>query len=221
MQVNLSNNFYIYSKQNGAQAKLITPMQRDALRQDSVNFTGLFNKKEDTPKNNVNGAKLETQRLLNKLFNKKLCDTNFEQLEGAQEGLKTFEDLSMKQIAFALTDLHSINMISGCTRHCLHCYANAQPFIKRGSYEDLKQICDDIKELQNRTGAKSCYHNGQEYINISFDADALDCHLFDKDGNKHDFVDIAKLIYKSTGYKPVFDTNGWSTKEKQQILFVF
>ena len=158
-----------------------------------------------------------TQRLFNKVFNRKLCDCNLEKLEGIQNGLKTFDGLSMKKIAIALTDLHAINMVSGCTRHCLHCYANAQPFLKRGSYEDLKQICDDIKTLSERTGAKSCHHHGQGYINISFDADALDCHLFDKQGNKYDYIDIAKLIYESTGYKPVFDTNGWDTIEKQKI----
>ena len=157
------------------------------------------------------------QRLINKVFHRKLCNCNPEKLEGIQEGLKTFEGLSMKQIMIALTDLHSINLVSGCTRHCLHCYANAQPFLKRSSFEDLVQICSDIKELTNRTGAKSCHHHGDGYIDISFDADALDCHLFDKDGKKHDYVDIAKLIYSSTGYKPVFDTNGWDTSEKQKI----
>lgn len=170
-----------------------------------------FKSKQTSVKN------FRTQRLLNKIFNRKLCDCNLEKLEGIQKGLKTFENLSMKQIAIALTDLHAINMISGCTRHCLHCYANAQPFLKRGCYEDLKQICDDIKTLSERTGAKSCHHHGQGYIDISFDADALDCHLFDKQGNKYDYIDIAKLIYESTGYKPVFDTNGWDTSEKQKI----
>jgi len=158
-------------------------------------------------------------RFLNKLFNKKLCDCDFEKMEGVQKGLKSFEGLSLKQIAFALTDLHSINMISGCKRHCLHCYANSQPEIKRYSYEDLKQICDDIKELSNRTGTKVSYHHGTPYIDIGFDTDALECHLYDKNGKKYDLVDMAKLIKDSTGYAPVFDTNGWTAidEEKQKI----
>ena len=123
----------------------------------------------------------------------------------------------MKQIAFALTDLHALIMVSGCTNHCLHCYANAQPFVKRSSYEDFKQICDDIKELGDRTGAKPCHHFGMGYVDIGFDTDALDCHLFDKNGNKYDYVDLAKILRKSTGYPAVFDTNGWDTEEKQQI----
>ena len=159
----------------------------------------------------------KTQKFFNKLLGKKLCECDFSKYEGVQNGLKSFEGLSLKQIAIVLTDLHSINMVSGCTRHCLHCYANAQPFIKRGSFEDLKQICDDIKELQNRTGLRVCYHHGEPYTEISFDADALDCHLFDKAGEKYDFVDLAKLVYESIGCKPVFDTNGWNTKEKQEI----
>lgn len=150
-------------------------------------------------------------KFINKIFNKKLCDLNFEKLEGIQQGLKTFEGLSLKQIAFALTDLHSINMISGCTNHCLHCYANAQPFIKRYPFEDLLQICNDVKELRNRLGVNPVHHHGQPYIDCSFDADALDCHLYDKEGQKHDFIEIAKIMKDALGYSPVFDTNGWGT----------
>lgn len=150
-------------------------------------------------------------KFINKIFNKKLCDLNFEKLEGIQRGLKTFEGLSLKQIAFALTDLHSINMISGCTNHCLHCYANAQPFIKRYPFEDLLQICNDVKELRNRLGVNPVHHHGQPYIDCSFDADALDCHLYDKEGQKHDFIEIAKIMKDALGYSPVFDTNGWGT----------
>lgn len=164
-----------------------------------------------------NNTYVKTQRLINRIFNRNLCDCNLKMMEGVQQGLKSFEGLSLKQIAFALTDLHSINMISGCTRHCLHCYANAQPFIKRYPYEDIKQICDDIKELENRTGAKPCYHHGEGYIDLFFDADGLDCHLYDRDGKKHNYVEIAKMIYEATGYKPVFDTNGWDTMEKQEV----
>ena len=157
------------------------------------------------------------QKFINKLLKKNLCKCNLEKLEGAQVGLKSFEGLTMKQIAFALTDLHAITMVSGCTNHCLHCYANAQPYFKRSPYEDFEQLCNDIKELENRTGAKPCYHHGKGYISIGFDTDGLDSHLFDKKGNKHDLIDMAKLVYETTGYKSVFDTNGWDSDEKQKI----
>lgn len=165
----------------------------------------------------VTPNKLFLQKYKNILLNKKLCECNFSKLEGVQKGLKSFEGLSMKQIAFALTDLHSLGMICGCTNHCLHCYANAQPYIKRSSYEDFQQLCNDIKELKHRTGAKPCHHHGAPYIQLGFDVDALDCHLFDKDGRKYDYVDLSKQLYESTGYKSVFDTNGWSTLEKQKV----
>ena len=152
----------------------------------------------------------------NRLFNKKLCNLNFEKYEGIQKGLKTFEGLSLKQIAFALTDLHSINLITGCKNHCLHCYANAQPFIKQYPFEDLVQICNDIKELKNRLGVSPTYHHSLSYTDCSFDSDALDCHLFDKKGNKHDFIEIAKLIKENLGAAPVFDTNGWKRKDKEK-----
>lgn len=158
-------------------------------------------------------------RLYNKLINKRLYNCNLKKLEGIQEGLKTFEGLSMKQITFALTDLHSINMIRGCLNHCLHCYANAQPFISRVPFESFKQIMDDILSLKKRIGVNPVSHRGSKYIDCYFDADGIDMHLFDKEGKKHDAIEISKLIHKSTGMKAVFDTNGWdrNDKEKQQI----
>lgn len=155
-------------------------------------------------------------KYINKLLGRKFYDLNFNKLEGIQEGLKTFEGLSLKQIAFAFTDLHSINLISGCKNHCLHCYANAQPFIKRYPYEDLLQICNDVKELRKRLGINPAHHHGTPYIDCSFDADALECHLFDKNGNKHDFVEIAQLMKDGLGYRPVFDTNGWKCCDEEK-----
>lgn len=154
--------------------------------------------------------------LTNKLLNRKFHQMDFKKLEGIQQGLKSFDGLSLKQIAFALTDLHSINMISGCTNHCLHCYANAQPFLKRYPYEDLAQICSDTKELKERLGVNPAYHRGQNYTDCSFDADGIDCHLFDKDGNKHDFIEIAKIMKEGLGTSPVFDTNGWKQSDKDK-----
>ena len=158
-------------------------------------------------------------RLYNKFINRRLYNCNLNKLEGIQEGLKTFDGMSMKQIAFALTDLHSINMIRGCINHCLHCYANAQPFISRTPFESFKQIMDDIVALKKRIGINPVSHRGQKYVDCYFDSDGIDMHLFDKDGKKHDAIELGKLIHESTGMKAVFDTNGWdrNDKERQQI----
>ena len=158
-------------------------------------------------------------RLYNKFINRRLYNCNLDKLEGIQEGLKTFEGLSMKQIAFALTDLHSINMIRGCINHCLHCYANAQPFISRAPFESFKQIMDDIVSLKKRIGINPVAHRGQKYVDCYFDADGIDLHLFDKNGKKHDAIELGTMIHKSTGMKAVFDTNGWdrNDKERQKI----
>ena len=152
-------------------------------------------------------------KLYNRFINKRLYNCNLDKLEGIQEGLKTFEGLSMKQIAFALTDLHSINMVRGCINHCLHCYANAQPFISRVPFESFKQIMDDILALKKRIGINPVSHRGNKYIDCYFDADGIDMHLFDKDGKKHDAVELSKMIHKSTGMKAVFDTNGWDRRD--------
>lgn len=155
-------------------------------------------------------------KLYNRFINRRLYNCNLNKLEGIQEGLKTFEGLSMKQIAFALTDLHSINMIRGCINHCLHCYANAQPFISRAPFENFKQIMDDISALKKRIGINPVSHRGSKYVDCYFDSDGIDMHLFDKDGNKHDAIELGKLIHKSTGMKAVFDTSGWNRNDKER-----
>ena len=53
--------------------------------------------------------------------------------------------------------------------------------------EQIKNLEDNarescIKELSNRTGTKVSYHHGTPYIDIGFDTDALECHLYDKNG---------------------------------------
>ncbi len=158
-------------------------------------------------------------RFDNKFINRTLYNCDLEKLDGIQEGLKTFKGLSMKQIAFVLTDLHSINMISGCNKGCLHCYANAQPFISRASFESFKQIMDDILALKRRIGVRPVSHRGDEYIMGYFDADSIDMHLFDKNGKKHDAIELGRLIHRSTQNKTVFDTAGWdrNDKERQKI----
>ena len=158
-------------------------------------------------------------KLYNKFVNKNLYNCNLDKLDGIQEGLKTFEGLSLKQICFALTDLHAINVIRGCVNHCLHCYANAQPFITRSPFETFKQIMDDIFTLKKRIGINPVSHRGQKYIDCSFDADGIDMHLFDKNGNKHDAIELGKIIHESTGMQTVFDTNGWdrNNAERQKI----
>ena len=155
-------------------------------------------------------------RFKNKILDKKLCDLDLERLEGLQQGLKSFEGCSMRQIAFALTDLHSINMVSGCHNHCLHCYANSQPYVKRYPFEDFQQLCSDIKELRARLGVNPVHHNGNPYIDCYFDSDALECYLFDKNGKKHDIVDLAGIVKDSLEYKSVFDTNGWPRSDEKK-----
>ena len=155
-------------------------------------------------------------RLYNRFINKRLYNCNLNKLEGIQEGIKTFEGLSMKQIAFALTDLHSVNMISGCINHCLHCYANSQPFISRAPFESFKQLMDDILQLKKRIGINPVSHRGDKYVDCYFDADGMEMYLVDKEGKKHDAVELGRLIHQSTGMKAVFDTNGWDRKDKEK-----
>lgn len=184
-------------------------VQHNGYQKNSVSFFGFKEAKRYA----------NCTKLYNKFINRRLYNCNLNKLEGIQEGLKTFEGLSLKQITFALTDLHAINMIRGCVNHCLHCYANSQPFISRSPFENFKQIMDDILALKKRIGINPVAHRGDKYIDCYFDSDGIDMHLFDKDGNKYDAIELGKIIHKSTGMKAVFDTNGWNRNdiEKQKI----
>ena len=145
---------------------------------------------------------------------------DLEKLEGIQSGIKIFDGLNMKEIAFITTNLLEIAVNRGCYNNCAHCYAEGLPPLKetekqtsKMGWENFKSLCNGFKELNNRLGFN--IFNPDSYMTAFHDADCSQIYLEDKDGNIHDWTEIAKNLYSATGHSQLFDTAGWYLEDKK------
>lgn len=158
-------------------------------------------------------------------FTTDIYELNLNKLDGIQEGIKVFEGLNLKEIAFIAKTFTSIALKRGCHNICSHCYAEAKPPIKetentinKMSWEDFTSLTDGFEELNNRLGfyisntIKTFKRPVYKYIVPFHDADCSDLVIRDKNGIEHDFIDIAERIYNSCGIHVVFDTASWTPK---------
>ena len=91
-----------------------------------------------------------------------LSNYNANRLEGIQNGIDIFKGLNFKQIVFLVTHTTEVMLKRGCHNMCAHCYANAMPKshieipnqITQVEFEDFENLCNGIKELNNRFGFK-------------------------------------------------------------------
>lgn len=147
---------------------------------------------------------------------------DLEKLNGIQNGIKIFEGMNAKEIAFICDNINEIATYRGCSGYCGHCYTNAKSPIKEDnkhinkmSFEDYKTLTDGFKTLRQRLGFnpyKSCYYPD---ISLFRDADCLEIELKDKQGNTYDFIDLANMAYDSFKKEILFDTRGWSKSNKK------
>lgn len=173
---------------------------------------------------------LQAKAYLDKAKDEKYCkehwiyEFDLNKLDGIQDGIKVFDGLNMKEIAFISQTLTEICVNRGCHNMCSHCYASAKPPIREDenhinkiSWEDFTNLTDGYKELNNRLGFSiiNTPHITNPYMTTFHDADGINICLEDKNGESHDFIDIEKRLYEATNVKQIFDTAGWSPKDKK------
>ena len=150
---------------------------------------------------------------------------NLNKLDGIQEGIKVFKNLTMKEIAFILTTVSEFALIRGCRNNCTHCYADAKPPVKNSEsmtnsmlWEDFISLTKGIKELNQRLGfniSGNLKHNKGRYLTTFHDSDGSDIVIKDCTGIEHDYIDIAKKLHDAMGVKVIFDTAGWNLTDKK------
>lgn len=143
-------------------------------------------------------------------------------LDGIQDGIKVFDGLNMKEIAFVADTIAEIAVNRGCRNVCVHCYANAKAPVKetanqinKMSWNDFSSLTDGFEELNKRMGFSIFNQKGNEHaMAIPFhDADCSAIVLKDNNGNEHDFIDIAERFEKVFNLPILFDTAGWNIKD--------
>ena len=134
--------------------------------------------------------------------------------------IKAFEGMTKKEIDFILNDLHIISVGRGCSHGCTHCYASAIPagknsetFVSKMPFEDFEDIMEAFSALKQH--GSTIKHDKFPYTAMFYDSDCMEITLKDKLGKEHDFIDLHKLFYKSTGTKSIFDTAGWNPRSQR------
>lgn len=144
----------------------------------------------------------------------KLTKFKLDKLNGIQEGIKVFGNMTMKEIAFVCDNLYKILIYRGCSHNCLHCLENAGNKISRMLFEDFSSLIGGIGALNERLGF-NVLNNFFEDIALFRDADCLEIEMLDKAGNVYDFVDVSDLLYRVTKKTALFDTSGWNPADKK------
>ena len=141
-------------------------------------------------------------------------------IEGLQFGLKSFEGMNIHEVYLLLEYIKmrglTLPIVRGCHNNCAHCYLDAKAPIMRISYEDFNNCISDIHEMYKRLknipldDKEYIQHN--RYVSLFYDSDGSDLYLYDKNGNLHEFPEIAHSVRKNIGRKCIFDTVGWNPK---------
>ena len=154
-----------------------------------------------------------------------LFSYDLKKLDGIQEGIKVFKDMTMKEIAFVMTTLSEVLTKRGCFNNCAHCYADAKPPVKENEeyansmyWEDFLSLTNGVNELNKRLGFQTSgeyLFDKERYLTPFHDADCSNIFIKDRLGKEHDFIEISEKLYNALGIKVIFDTAGWNLADKK------
>ncbi len=146
---------------------------------------------------------------------------DLQKANGIQYGLKTFEGLNMKELAFMLKDLEILTVKRGCKNHCAHCIFNSEKTLKNTDkqigkidFDDFKNFLEDLKELNKRLGFNLVTKDNEEDVILFFDSDGMDITLKDKNNKEYNYAQLNHMQYEATGKPGTFDTQGWDIDNK-------
>ncbi len=168
---------------------------------------------------------LASKKLWSTFFAPSLSSFNLNKLNGIQEGIKVFKDMTMKEITFILEGLKEIMVFRGCRNGCSHCGVDAiaQHFNKDSNminsmlWEDFSSLMHGIEELNQRLGFNTMKKIRTPGIVSSLfrDADCIDLKMKDMKGKIYDFTDANHLLHQVTNKLGIFDTSGWTLTNKK------
>lgn len=155
---------------------------------------------------------------------KDINDLDLDKLNGIQEGLKTFENLNIKQIFFVLRDLIAININRGCERFCAHCILDSLPPQKNNdkyastiAFEDFTTLLNDIKELNTRLGTNIISNRNAVPLILFFDSDSIKTTLKDNNNNEYNAAQLNHMQFSVTQKPGVIDTHGWDPGKEPEL----
>ena len=225
MRISSVNNYKIYSANNMPICNRHTTSLSKCKNNDSrsqIDFKGNIFTEIRNFKNFVKAVNYANSLYrASKRFEKPFILREFcmEPLEGLQYGIKVFKGLSMKDIQYLSENLHVVAVKRGCSNMCGYCYADAKPSNIEMSFEDFSSIADGFKTLRRRMHGLDLFGKNipiddpiYKTTELFYDADCMNLVLKDRNGNAHDFTELAAKVYNDIGRQTVFDTFGWYHK---------
>lgn len=227
MQIVFTPNLSYTKQKNQAQNNLMSAtltapqIKMDGLPKFSYGIINFGNAL--VPSRSFQDAQSYLIRRMNELRTNKnewihLSKFDLNKLNGIQEGIKVFQGLSMKEIAFLSDNLKSILTYRGCSNHCGHCMVDAQSHVRlpknaneinQMAMEDFYSLTQGIKQLSKRLGFNPVEATTNNPIYTFRDSDCIEIEMLDNAQRVYDFRHANNLMYDATGLQGRFDTSGW------------
>ena len=142
---------------------------------------------------------------------------NTRKIEGLQNDIDLFQNVSMDEIKFLSRNFSVVNLQRGCYQGCKFCLRNAlKPLTETASqissvlWDDLTRFALGFGKLNERIGVNVLGRNS--YLAVFEDSNLPELILKDKLGRKYDVADAVKLLYENLRIPVTFVTAGWNPK---------
>ena len=133
-------------------------------------------------------------------------------LEGIQQGIDVFENVSMSEIKFLAKNFSILNLARGCSNACTHCLRNAKSDVKSTMlWENLVKFTEGVKDLNFRLGFN--FLNGNKYMVLHDDSNPPEFVLRDLVGYTHNFADAVKQVFSRLNIPIETVTTGWNKSD--------
>lgn len=139
-----------------------------------------------------------------------LGNIDIRKLEGIQNDIPIFQNVSMPEIKFLTKNFSVLNIAHGCNSACSHCLRNAL-LPDRDSvilWEDLVRFTDGFEKLNERLNFD--VFQGNKYLVLHDDFNPPEVTIKDADGLFHNFADAVKLVFDKLRIPVETVTSGWN-----------
>jgi len=138
-----------------------------------------------------------------------LDKVNIRELEGIQNGIEVFENVSMPEIKFITRNFSILNLARNCAGACTHCLRNAssaKPVTML--WENLTRFTEGFEKLNERLGFDTL--KGNKYMVLHDDSNPPEFLLKDMAGISHNFADAVKVVFEKLRIPVETVTTGWN-----------
>lgn len=139
-----------------------------------------------------------------------LGNIDMSKIEGIQNGIPLFRNVSMPEIKFMTKNFSVLNIAQGCNSECSHCLRNAQRPSANSNilWEDFARFTDGFQTLNERLGFD--VFQGNKYLVLHDDFNPPEVVLRDRNGSSYNFADALKLVFKKLHIPIETVTSGWN-----------